>query len=76
MDFFGCEICCSTYTEEQKPAILSCGHTFCVKCINYILKTYPQENKVCPFCREPISYYNINYPVLSLMQILINENHK
>ena len=76
MDFLSCEICCSTYTEEQKPVVLTCGHTYCMNCINFILKSSPQENKNCPTCREPISYYNINYAVLSLSQSLIDENYK
>lgn len=42
-----CEVCFMLYFE---PLTLSCGHTFCAKCIQ---RTIDRDSK-CPLCRSPL----------------------
>ena len=46
-----CPICLETL---KKPKLLSCTHTFCLKCLEKILIKEDDEKKSirCPTCRE------------------------
>ena len=60
-----CVVCSEEYNQDKKPVALTCGHTFCMTCINYILKNMEEKRKSCPKCREHITYYMVNYAAMS-----------
>ena len=46
-----CTICDHNYdTQEKRPQVLPCGHTFCFSCLKQIELS---ERKFCPLCRKP-----------------------
>ena len=47
-----CSVCLDTIKCSQK---LSCGHSFCVDCIN----TWIIQKQTCPYCRAPINYQEV-----------------
>ena len=55
-----CPICIELF---QLPIVLSCGHTFCRKCIN----THKENCHKCPICRKLISW---GYPCFTLKSII------
>ena len=76
MDCLNCNVCSTSYNEDQKPAILTCGHTFCKNCIDLILKNNSRERRNCPTCRKTIYQYSINYTLLNILPSLKNRNSK
>jgi len=68
-----CDVCFNKYTptDDTKPLVLSCGHTFCYNCLRQIW--YRCKIK-CPSCRKE-TYCNSmdNIPVNYLALTLINE---
>ena len=46
---FNCPICLEIFTN---PVVVTCGHTFCNKCITSWLKE--SRDIVCPMCRTKI----------------------
>ena len=60
-----CSICLDFYnSSENKPCILSCGHSFCRSCLIQL------ESRFCSTCRsefEPEDY-TINYALMSLAE--------
>jgi len=43
-----CEICYTTFTEENEPKVLKCcGHTFCEPCV---IKLWKDSKIICPIC--------------------------
>jgi hypothetical protein len=46
--FLKCSICFGIFV---KPSRITCGHTFCLHCINDWIKK--QTKATCPICREP-----------------------
>ncbi|XP_053545057.1 E3 ubiquitin/ISG15 ligase TRIM25-like [Bombina bombina] len=49
-----CSICLSIYTD---PVTLSCGHNFCLHCIDIVLGTQEDSGVyTCPECRKKLSY--------------------
>lgn len=53
MDIIQCGICLDNYTEigERAPYNLSCGHTFCYRCLQSL---FQQSRKACPIDRRLI----------------------
>ncbi|CAL4124269.1 unnamed protein product, partial [Meganyctiphanes norvegica] len=50
MDWLKCNICFSIYNDSiLRPRSLSCGHTFCERCLNSTIKS---ETLTCPQCRK------------------------
>ncbi|KZT03708.1 uncharacterized protein LAESUDRAFT_659264 [Laetiporus sulphureus 93-53] len=41
-----CDVCMETYDNERDPHLISCGHTFCLSCLELLI---PQR---CPLCRR------------------------
>ena len=49
-DITECPICTEVYTD---PRVLSCGHTYCIKCIEAWRKDkQPGDKLACPLCRK------------------------
>ena len=48
-----CGVCCEVYEKEgvKCPKILPCGHTFCLQCLNKMLKC---RHIKCPLCRTDL----------------------
>jgi len=45
-----CPICMEVYVD---PRVLTCGHTFCLKCIRECSKDkQPKVELACPLCRK------------------------
>ena len=64
-----CPICELSYSEENKPKSIPCGHTLCEICINSLIKN---EEFACPICR--VSYKNLNISHLpTIYQLIITE---
>ena len=50
MEYANCQICYSMYnTQKQRPIILRCNHTICLKCHNSLPKSE------CPICNQIIA---------------------
>ncbi|KAF1843778.1 RING-14 protein-like protein [Cucurbitaria berberidis CBS 394.84] len=47
IDDYSCPMC---FDLKWRPVKLSCGHTFCIRCL-IVMQNKKQHN--CPFCREP-----------------------
>lgn len=47
LDDYSCPMC---FDIKWRPVKLSCGHTFCIRCL-IVMQNKKQHN--CPFCREP-----------------------
>jgi E3 ubiquitin-protein ligase BAH len=47
LDDYSCPMCMEL---KWRPVKLSCGHTFCIRCL-IVMQNNKQHN--CPFCREP-----------------------
>lgn len=67
-----CWVCADTYTD---PRILSCGHTFCLRCLTQIHKTlFLKDELSCPFCRQVFTVPKDGLAVLpknySLMKLI------
>jgi hypothetical protein len=67
-----CSICFVSYSYEgiAIPRILTCGHTYCSKCIQSILTTSSKRSFTCPHCRSEqrglrkIESYPMNFALL------------
>lgn len=44
-----CPVCFDSYSEENAPTTLPCGHTFCIPCYNDMLLRQ-MKSFVCPTC--------------------------
>ena len=71
-----CPVC---YELLSEPKQLSCTHTFCKKCLNYVLKTSSKNSLTCPICRSETSVkdgnvlnLNTNVPLKSLIDDVRN----
>ncbi|OAL54895.1 RING-14 protein-like protein [Pyrenochaeta sp. DS3sAY3a] len=53
LDDYSCPMC---FDIKWRPVKLSCGHTFCIRCL-IVMQNKKQHN--CPFCREP-TVFNAN----------------
>ena len=52
-----CSICDEVYnSEERRPLLLPCSHTFCRNCLRQMQKN---QNALCPFCRASWSGQSI-----------------
>ena len=55
-DLIECGICVKEFSNnigDRYPKILSCLHSFCIKCLEDIVQTLPIKDKViCPLCRK------------------------
>jgi len=73
-DITECPICTEVYTD---PRVLSCGHTYCLKCIEAWSKDkQPGDKLACPLCRKEfivpdngVSDLPKNYFVASFLQM-------
>ena len=72
-DLLKCNICNEEYdTDDKKPLILNCGHSFCKECIINIITQKTYSNLKCPLDEKQlhsndISSYKINYSLLSII---------
>ena len=72
-DLLKCQLCNEEYdTDEKKPLILNCGHSFCKQCITNIITQKTYSNLKCPLDQKElysneISSYKINYSLLSII---------
>jgi hypothetical protein len=48
-----CGICMEGYSQENKPLILSCGHTFCEACYKQNIKSNKKE---CSYCKKSFTH--------------------
>ena len=48
-----CSICLEGYNDKEKcPRMLSCGHSFCSRCLERLLRGNTID---CPKCRNPVA---------------------
>ena len=71
-----CPVCFELLSD---PKQLSCTHTFCKKCLNYIFKSSTNNYLKCPICRSEtsvkdgnVSNLNTNVPLKSLIDDVRN----
>ena len=66
-----CSVCLCVFL---KPVTLSCGHTFCQKCIDDVKDAAYREGcpASCPLCREHTEYY-LKSAVLSELSDIIKD---
>ncbi|XP_068201958.1 roquin-2-like [Palaemon carinicauda] len=67
-----CEICTEDFSEEHKPVVLSCSHSFCLTCLTRIIES---RDKRCPDCGQNIkgnssADLTINRNLLDLVKYL------
>ncbi|PIC47341.1 hypothetical protein B9Z55_006727 [Caenorhabditis nigoni] len=70
-----CEICTEEFTEtgERSPRVMSCGHTFCLTCLESMKETHFRTQIRCPtdrkymYCNdEDLTKLPINYLALHM----------
>ena len=54
-----CAICLTAKTNHAKPQ--NCTHSFCLGC----LERWNQQRDYCPLCRQPFTYIECHFNVLS-----------
>lgn len=59
-----CGTCCNAFSEYYCPRILPCSHTFCSRCIDYVISN---QRKCCPVCSE-------SFTARSAEEVTINRN--
>lgn len=42
-----CDVCLDSYGEDKVPHTISCGHSFCLRCLQLLTR------QCCPLCRKP-----------------------
>ena len=71
-----CSVCMTTFTE---PKMLPCLHTFCLHCLNVILRTSGRHDIItCPECRRDVQVPSsgnpkdlpTNFRINSLLDVL------
>ncbi|OMJ75423.1 hypothetical protein SteCoe_25429 [Stentor coeruleus] len=72
-----CSICLECFdSNEKKPLILPCGHTFCKQCV----KDIKDGNSECPFDRKPVELpfesISTNFTLLELIDLQKQEEIK
>ena len=71
-----CSICFNDFTESDIniPLVLTCGHTFCKKCLLIII----ENGKTCVKCRKEILYDTVSEIPLNyeLINVLSGKVHK
>lgn len=74
-----CPLCFKKYNnQENKPYILTCGDTMCLKCINYYKEALGKETFECPDCcckdAKSSGIFNKNVPLNNKDEINQNSN--
>ncbi len=65
-----CKVCMERYTDEdKKPLFLTCGHTFCSRCLRLI---YKRKSLKCPLDKKESKYEDFggiptNFSVLNCL---------
>ena len=59
-----CDCCFEQFKNNNRPCVMTCGHTICYMCCRNILSS----SKICPFCRMSITDYAINYKLDEFVQ--------
>lgn len=72
-----CSICLECFdSNEKKPLILPCGHTFCRQCV----KDIKDNNSECPFDRKPVDLpfegISTNFTLLELIDLQKQQENK
>ncbi|CAL4113269.1 unnamed protein product, partial [Meganyctiphanes norvegica] len=73
MEWLKCTICFNTYNESyRRPHSLTCGHSFCERCLN---NTIQNDTLTCPQCRKIHEIKSamdlpINFPLEGLLKTL------
>jgi hypothetical protein len=72
-----CYICTDFYTQDKKPLILVCGHTFCESCLTNLFDSCKEIQ--CSFCKiitklEKFDDMIINYSMLNICEIIQEKN--
>ena len=71
-----CSVCYETYEENgaKEPHTLPCGHTFCLGCIELLVK---RDKPQCPVCRAelskstPLDSYPKNFSLIQTINTLL-----
>ena len=71
-----CSVCYETYEENgaKEPHTLPCGHTFCLGCIELLVK---RDKPQCPVCRtelsksKPLESYPKNFSLIQTINTLL-----
>ena len=71
-----CSVCYETYEENgaKEPHTLPCGHTFCLGCIELLVK---RDRPQCPVCRaeleksKPLDAYPKNFSLIQTINTLL-----
>ena len=73
-----CGVCLKRYNkQENKPFLLMCGHTMCLKCINYYTKALRKETFECSVCwnnTKSCGIMNLSIPLNNEEKINTNNN--
>lgn len=74
-----CNICMDLYSQDKKPLILVCGHTFCEICLQ---KLFDTSNEIqCCFCKivtklDRFDDMIVNYSLLSISEMKFFDKQK
>lgn len=63
-----CPYCLEAYSDENEGrVIMECGHSFCKRCVNELLKVGGDEMGTCVICAEPFKLKREDEPFEALI---------
>lgn len=68
-DVTSCKICMENFTDNIRPRILNCGHSFCTRCLGNFISN---GSLMCPMCQLPVEGKSaLDFPINFSMEEMI-----